>query len=86
MKETKTTTIVQRCPKYDKDYTNGFIVQWADSKYLVLDAEGNQVEAGTMLIIRDRIEFLSQLSEEQLLELTKQVKDAVNHELSKRPK
>jgi hypothetical protein len=71
-------------PEYDKKYWEDVVFDWADSKFLVEDQGGNLVEAGTILRLRNKIEFLHHLTEDQLNSLKSTVAAAVDHELSKR--
>ena len=70
--------------EYDKEYWKEVIFEWADSNFLVEDKDGNPIEAGTVLRLRNKIEFLHHLTDEQLENLRTAVNQAVSHELSKR--
>lgn len=70
--------------EYDKEYWKDVVFQWADSNFPVQDQDGNIVEAGTVLRLRNKIEFLHHLTDSQLKSLRDTVVQAVDHELSKR--
>ena len=70
--------------EYDPEYWTDIVFQWADSKFLIKDSSGNEVEAGTILRIRNKIEFLHHLTDSQLRQLKEAVSQAVEYELSKR--
>jgi hypothetical protein len=69
--------------KVFKDY-NPFSVDWIDTAFQIKTGKGELEEAGTVLNICNQIIFLKPLSKSQLLELSKIVTEAVDHELSKR--
>lgn len=70
--------------EYDKEYWKDIVFEWIDSKSLVENEQGELVEAGTCLRLRNKIELLSHLTDEQLNSLQIAVVEAVAHELSKR--
>ena len=57
---------------------------WLESTTQIIDPEGNLIEAGTCLRLNDNILFLKSFSNEQLMLLSRVVKQAVDHELNKR--
>lgn len=84
MSRKKTQIIKAPSPEYDEKYWTDVRFEWADSSFLVEDEKGQLKEAGTVLLLRNKIEFLHHLTDDQLNTLKKTVIDAVNHELSKR--
>lgn len=84
MTDKKTHIIKAPSPEYDEKYWTDVNFQWADSKFLVENKDGKLVEAGTIVLLRNKIEFLHHLTVEQLHNLKTVISEAVDHELSKR--
>lgn len=76
--------VIIPAPTYDQEYWTDIVFQWADSTFKIVDSQGNSREAGTVLRIRNKIEFLHHLTDNQLLQLQNTVSQAVDYELQKR--
>ena len=86
MSEVKKNVYIAKVPspEYDQDYWKiEPTFEWMDSNFLVEGPNGPQ-EAGTVLLMRNKIEFLHHLTDDQLVQLKQSVTEAVDHELSKR--
>lgn len=85
IKNGKNVQVIQMpSPEYDKKYWEDVVFEWADSNFLVENQDGELIPAGTVLRLRNKIEFLHHLTEDQLQDLKTAVNQAVDHEISKR--